>query len=144
MQRCGTGTLLAQSFATGLKVTDATAIACFTKHVDTDPALRRYVVTAWLARKIDLEGAHDLVGLLAACIDLPTLIMRVGNVQVDATTRACMISALRDSDAELKDYFALLISGTDATTLRQDYESIIVSMNRCRPSGHSGFTVPSS
>jgi len=96
----GPANLLAKSFAAGLKVTDAAAIACFKKGADTDPSLRGFVVTSYLARKVDLETAHQIVGLLSRCVDLPAFILRSGNVPVDATTKACLIRALNGSDAD--------------------------------------------
>jgi hypothetical protein len=143
LQRCRTGAMLAKSFASGLKVTDPAAVACFTRRVDSDPGLRRFIVMNYLERKIDLETAHDLVGLMSACIDLATYILQSAKLPVDAATRACLVNALQGSEADLKDYFALRISGADPDTEQQRFEAVTIAMNQCRPSARTGFTVPS-
>jgi hypothetical protein len=143
LQRCNVGGELAKEFATGLHVTDPAVVRCFGSAFDTDPTLRRLIVMDWMARKIDLLAAHVLVGLIASCIDLPSYVLDAQNVQVDPTTRACLVDALKGSEAQLKDGLALHIAGVDPDTATQDFEVIAVAINQCRPSAHTGFTVPS-
>jgi hypothetical protein len=143
LQRCRVGGELAKELATGLHVSDPAVVKCFGSRFDTDPTLRRVVVIDWMARKIDLLAAHVLVGLMAACIDLPSYVLVAQNVQVDPTTRACLEDALKGSEAQLKDGLALHIAGVDPDTATQDFEVIAVAVNQCRPSARTGFTVPS-
>jgi hypothetical protein len=51
------------------------------------------------------------------------------------------LDALKTSEAQLKDFMALKIAGLDATIQR---ESLAVSINDCRASARTGFTVPTS
>ncbi len=143
LQRCRIGHDLAVGLAQGLRITDAASINCFTTQFNSSAIARRFVIIAMLNRKVDLETAHDAVGVIAACVDLPTWVLRTLDVPVDATTRSCLVNALRNSDATLKDYMALRISGADPDTAIQASEALAVATNQCRPSARTGFTVPS-
>jgi hypothetical protein len=144
LQHCKIAKELAIGVGTDLGFTDTATVTCLTKQFDSGPAPRRFLVLAFLERKIDLEAAHAAVGVLAACVDLPTLVLRSANVPIGAETRNCIVNALRGSDAQLKDFFALRMSGTDPETAVQASEQLGVAINRCRPGAHTGFTVPSA
>ncbi len=92
-----------------------------------------------MQRHADLEAAHALIGLFAGCVDLPALVLRAANVQVDAATRACLLDTLKTSDAALKDFMALKIAGSDTTSQET---TLAVSINHCRPGARTGFTIP--
>jgi hypothetical protein len=139
LQHCNVGGAVAMGFAQGLKVTDGPTVSCLAGRFATDPGARRFLALSVLQRHADIEAAHALIGLVAACVDLPTLVLRSANVQVDATTRACILDALKTSEAQLKDLMALKIAGLDAT---QQQETLAVSINDCRASARTGFTVP--
>jgi hypothetical protein len=142
LQRCNIGRTLAAGFAEGLKISDTKTVGCFATRFNQGPLARRFVVVALLGRKVDLFAAHEAVGVLASCIDLPTFVLRSFDVPVDATTRSCLVDALRASDSALKDFMALRISGADPDTALQASEMVSVAINRCRPSARTGFTVP--
>jgi hypothetical protein len=139
LQRCNVGGAVATAFAQGLKVTDATTISCLAGRFAIDSGARRFLALSVLQRHADIEAAHALIGLVAGCVDLPTLVLNSTNVQIDATTRACLLDTLKNSEAQLKDFMALKIAGLDAT---QQQESLAVSINDCRASARTGFTVP--
>ena len=143
LQRCHIAEL-ASEMAKALRITDGAQIACLAGHFGTGADAHRFLVLTALDRQVSLAAAHDVVGILASCVDLPTLVLQAGNVQVDAATRTCMIDEMHGTDAELKDYFALEIAGADPDTAQQSIEAVGVAINHCRPGAHTGFTVPSS
>jgi hypothetical protein len=143
VQKCGLGTPAAQGLADGLGTDDPAAIGCMANRLDTDPAARRFLVFILVHRPVDLLAAHAAVGVIAACIDLPSLIIESMNVQVDTTTRACLVDTLKLSEAKLKDYVAILVvNGNQAEASVELRDSLAVDINRCRPSARTGFTVP--
>jgi hypothetical protein len=129
----------ATSFAQGESV-DAATTTCLAGRLGTDARARRFLVFSVLQRHADLAAAHGLIGLIAACLDLPALVLRAAHMQVDATTRTCILESLKSSDAQLQDYMAFRIAGIDTTSQEV---ALAVSVNHCRPGAHTGFTLPS-
>ena len=139
LQHCNIGRYLALGFAQEVKINDAASIACLAGRFGAAPGARRFMVLSVLQRHTDLEAARALMGLFAGCVDLPSLVLRAANVQVDATTRACLLDTLKSSGAALQDFMALKIAGSDTTSQE---ETLAVSINHCRPGARTGFTVP--
>jgi len=140
-QRCELGTPVARAMASGLGTTDPATITCLANRIDTTPAARGYLVVSVLGRPIDLFAAHTAVGVLAACVDLPTMFVHDMGIAVDATTRACLLDSLKGSMAKLEDYIATLVSmGPKADEVIQLRDSLSVDVNRCRPAARTGFT----
>jgi hypothetical protein len=139
LQHCNIGRYLALGFAQGVKINDAPSITCLAGRFGAARGARRFMVLSVLQRHADLEAAHALIGVFAGCVDLPELVLRSANVQVDATTRACLLESLKASGSALKDFMALKIAGSDTTSQE---ETLAVSINHCRPGARTGFTVP--
>jgi hypothetical protein len=142
LQRCHID-IFGRSLAEGLGVTDAAGVACFVRSM-TLPAARRFLVLMLLSRPIDLAAAHNVVGLIAGCMDLATLVVRGIDPSVDAETRTCVANAMHGADAELKDYLALEMSKSDPAQLQVAKDALGVAINQCRPGAQTGFTVPPS
>jgi hypothetical protein len=142
LQRCHI-VEVAPGIAKAFGVTDGAEIACLAGHFGTGADAHRFLVLTALNRHVSLAAAHDTVGILASCVDLPTLILRLGNVQVDSATRTCIIDEMNGAGAQLKDYFALKLAGADPDIAQQSIEAVGVAINHCRPGAHTGFTVPS-
>jgi hypothetical protein len=143
LQGCKLAKSVAAGLGQGLGVTAAPSIACLTKQVASGPDARRFIVLSVLERKVDLQAAHSLIGLVASCVDLADVVLRAAKVPIDPATRTCLVDALHGSDAQLKDFLALRMAGADPDTAEQASEQLSVALNRCRPSAHTGFTVPS-
>jgi hypothetical protein len=144
-QKCGLGTPVARAMASGLGTSDAASITCLANRLDTTPAARGYLVVSVLGRPIDLLAAHTAVGMLAACVDLPTMFVQDMGIAVDATTRACLLDSLKSSKAKLEDYIATLVAkGPKADEVIELRDSLSVDVNRCRPSARTGFTATAS
>jgi hypothetical protein len=141
LQRCHID-IVGRSMATNWGVTDPAGVACLTGSM-TRPAARRFLVLTLLSRPIDLAAAHDLVGLIAGCMDLAPLVVR-GIDGLDTATRTCVATALHGADAEVKDYMALRMSNSDPVQLQQAKDALGVTINQCRPGAQTGFTVPPS
>ncbi len=144
LQHCHVAQEVAASLAHGLGVTDAPSVACLTKKVEVGPDARRFIVLVLLERKVDLPAAHSLIGLVASCVDLADVVLRAANVPIDPATRTCLVDALHGSDAQLEDFLALRVAGADPDTAEQASEQLSIALNQCRPSAHTGFTVPGS
>ena len=146
LQRCGhIADLVAIGIGQGIKVYDGATISCLARHVGTDPDARRFLVVSALDRPVTLGAAHGVVGVMAACIDFADLILKQANVQVDPTTRACLLDTLHASSAALEDYMAAALSKGTVQPPTDDFTATIgVTINRCRPSARTGFTVPSA
>ena len=143
VQHCNIGKAAAAAFATSFaqgESINAAAMTCLAGRLGTDARARRFLVFSMLERHADLLAAHGLIGLIAACLDLPEMVLRAAHMQVDAMTRACILASLRSSDAQLKDYMAYRIAGIDTTSQEV---ALAVSVNHCRPGAHTGFTLPS-
>jgi hypothetical protein len=95
-----------------------------------------------LERKVDLRAARSLIGLAASCVDLADIVLRAAKVPIEPAIRAGLVDALHGSDAQLKDFLALRMAGADPTS-RTGVRAVVVALNRCRPSAHTGLTVPS-
>jgi hypothetical protein len=132
-------TAFATAFAQGAKISDGASLTCLAGRFATAAGARRFLVLSALQRHADLEAAQALIGLIAACLDLPALVLRAAEVRVDATTRTCLLDTLKSSGAQLQDVMALKIAGIDATTQQ---EALAVSINHCRPGARTGFTLP--
>ena len=142
VQHCNIASAVATAFATSFAQgdnVDAATMTCLTGRLGTDTRARRFLVFSMLERHADLAAAHGLIGLIAACLDLPALVLSAAHMQVDATTRTCLLESLKSSDAQLKDYMAYRIAGIDTTSQEVALE---VSVNHCRPGAHTGFTLP--
>jgi hypothetical protein len=143
VQRCNIGNAVVSAFATsftqGENISAAT-MTCLAGRLGTDARARRFLVFSMLDRRADLAAAHGLIGLIAACLDIPALVLSAAHMQVDAATRTCLLESLKSSDAQLKDYLAYKIAGLDTTSQEVALE---VSVNHCRPGAHTGFTLPS-
>jgi hypothetical protein len=139
VQHCNIADAAAAAFAQEVKVTDSASTTCLAGRFAADARARRFLVLSVLQRHADLEAGHALIGLIAACLDLPALVLREADVRVDATTRACLVDTLKSSDAQLQDFMALKIAGIDATVQE---EALAVSVNHCRPGARTGFTIP--
>jgi len=144
LQRCAIAAAMAPALAEGLQISDHGTINCFAGRFASDPNARRFLVLAFMDRPVDLITAHQMVGLVAACVDLPSWVLQSAGVVTNASTRACLLDQLKDSEALLKDLMALKISHTQPDLAEQDDEALGVSINVCRPGSHEGFTVPSS
>jgi hypothetical protein len=143
LQHCGIGKAVAQGLAEGLKSADPATVACLGRQMDKSAAAHRFLVAIALDRAIDLAAAHGVLGVIAACVDLPTLVLRTAGLgDLDPTTRACVVSAVRSSTAGLKDYLAAEIAGKQSDESRAYLDSLGVAINHCRPSARTGFTVP--
>ncbi len=142
IQRCRLGSFEGNSLSRGLDITNAATTTCFATHLDADPTARRFVLFVWVQRHPDLLAAQGLAGMIGDCVDLPNYILTEANVQLDPVTEACVVDALKQSKAQLVAMFAAHVAGdNDAETQYQ--ESLGVTINRCRPSARTGFTVPS-
>ncbi|HUI48654.1 MAG TPA: hypothetical protein VL119_08155 [Acidimicrobiia bacterium] len=139
LQYCGILGDLSKGVAAEVGITDVPTTVCLSQHLATAPA-RRFVALSVLGKDLDLAAAHDMVGIVATCTDLATLILKSTNGTIDPTTRSCMVNALRGNAPVLKDYFALVISHGDTESEQQDFGTITVALNRCRPSARTGFT----
>jgi hypothetical protein len=139
VQHCGIADAAAAAFAQEVKVDDGASTTCLAGRFGTDARARRFLALSVLQRHADLEAAHALIGLIAMCLDLPALVLRAADVQVDAATRTCILESLKSSDAQLQDYMALRIAGIDTTSQEV---ALAVSVNHCRPGARTGFTLP--
>jgi hypothetical protein len=142
VQRCRIDDV-AKTIALQLGITDGASVVCFAGHLGTGPEADRFLVSLVLDRKLTLAASHDVIGILASCVDLATMVLDAANIQADAVTRRCITDAMHGTDAELKDYFALKLANADPDTAQQAIEAVSVAINHCRPSAHTGFTVPS-
>ncbi len=139
-QKCGLGTPVARGMASGLRTSDPATIACLANRIDTTAAVRPYLVVSVLGRPIDLFAAHTAVGVLADCVDLPTMFVQAMGIAFDATTRACLLDSLKGSEAKIKDYIATLVAkGPNSDEVIQLRDSLSVDVNRCRPAARTGF-----
>ena len=95
LQRCDQiADLVALGIGQGIKVYDGATMSCLARHLRSDADARRFLVVTALERPVNLGAAHGVVGVMAACIDFADLILKQANVQVDATTRACLLDTL--------------------------------------------------
>jgi hypothetical protein len=132
-QRCGVGNAVATELAVVLKTDDAATLTCLTEHFDTDPDARGFIVMVLMQRNSDLTAARGAVAVLAACVDLPSLVLREANVQrLDNNTRACISKSLSMSQASLEDFFASDIAGIDSASNRAYLDSLLAEVKRCR------------
>jgi hypothetical protein len=141
VQRCNLS-VLGRGVALGLGVTDAPTVACLSRALGT-PGARRFLGLAVLGRhRVDLRTAHNLIGVLASCVDFAALIASEMRLPADSPIRECVATAIHGADAALKDMLALEISDGDPDQIAQARDQVLVAMNQCRAGAQTGFTVP--
>jgi hypothetical protein len=107
------------------------------------PEARRFLALSALGRhRVNLATAHTVVGLIASCADLASLIVGQSGLPADAAIRECVADALHEADAALKDYLALVISEAEPDQIQEAKGEVLVAINECRPGAQTGFTVP--
>jgi hypothetical protein len=143
MQHCQLSHLGA-ALARGLGISDARTAACLATAL-ARPQARRFLALSALGRhRVNLATAHTVVGLIAGCADLASLILRQSDLPADSAIRECVANALHQADAALKDYLALVISDADTDQIQEAKGEVLVAINECRPGAQTGFTVPPS
>jgi hypothetical protein len=140
LQHCNINSTVAAALADSLQVNDKATVLCLTGRFGT-PDARRFFALSALERHADLLAAHGLVGVIAACIDLPSVLLANAGVPLDNPLRPCLLDAFKAESARLKDLIALTMAG-DKDAVQQNQDALAVVLNRCRASAHTGFTVP--